>query len=73
MVLAGDMLLGWGVHDASKSGMEGFLSMYLHLPDSTIFRSSFLGMIGIPLEVLCYFAVYRLIKARTVRMEKKNR
>ena len=48
----GDMLLGWGVHDASKSGMEGFLSMYLHLPDSTIFWSAFLGLIGIPLETL---------------------
>ena len=62
MVLVGDMLLGWGVHDASKSGMEGFLSIYLHLTDSTIFWSAFLGLIGIPLEALCYFAVYRLIK-----------
>lgn len=62
MVLAGDMLLGWGVHDASKSGLEGFLSMYLHLPDGAIFWSSFLGLIGIPLEALCYFAVFRLIK-----------
>lgn len=58
MVLIGDMLLGWSVHDASKTGMEGFLSMYLHLPDSTIFWSAFLGLIGIPLEALCYFAVY---------------
>ncbi|MBQ6961865.1 MAG: hypothetical protein IJP78_12885 [Clostridia bacterium] len=28
MVIAGDMLLGWGVHE-TKSGMEGFLCMYL--------------------------------------------
>lgn len=28
MVLAGDMLLGWGMHDATKNGMEGFLSAY---------------------------------------------
>ena len=62
MELIGDMLLGWGVHDASQSGMEGFLSMYLHLPDSAIFWSAFLGLIGIPLEALCYFSVYRLIK-----------
>ena len=62
MVLAGDMLLGWGVHDANKSGMEGFLSMYLNLSDSTIFWSAFLGLIGIPLEALCYFSIYRLIK-----------
>ena len=34
MVLAGDMLLGWGLHDHTKPGMEGFLSAYLTLPDS---------------------------------------
>ena len=61
MVLAGDMLLGWGIHDNTKPGMEGFLSAYLTLPDSRIFWSSFLGMVGIPLEALCYFSVYRLI------------
>ncbi len=62
MVLVGDMLLGWGMHDASKGGMEGFLSAYLDLPDSRIFWSAFLGLVGIPLEALCYFAVRRLIK-----------
>ena len=68
MVLTGDMLLGWGVHDASKPGMEGFLSAYLHLPDGTLFWSAFLGLIGIPLEALCYFAVYRLIMPYSPRM-----
>ena len=61
MVLVGDMLLGWGMHDASKGGMEGYLSAYIDLPDGRIFWSAFLGLIGIPLEALCYFGVYRLI------------
>ena len=61
MVLVGDMLLGWGMHDAAKGGMEGFLSAYLNLSDGRIFWSALLGLIGIPLEALCYFAVYRLI------------
>lgn len=61
MVLAGDMLLGWGMHDPAKTGLEGFLSMYPGLSDKRIFWSSFLGLIGIPLEALCYFAIYRLI------------
>lgn len=65
MVLTGDMLLGWGMHDASKQGMEYFLSAYLNLPDSRIFWSSFLGLIGIPLEALCYFGVYRLIAPKS--------
>ena len=62
MVLAGDMLLGWGVHDSNISGLEGYLSAYLNLPDSRIFWSAFLGFLGIPLEALCYFAIYRLIQ-----------
>ena len=61
MVLAGDMLLGWGVHDASVSGMEGFLSAYTNLSDARIFWSAMCGFVGIPLEALCYFGVYRLI------------
>ena len=61
MVLVGDMLLGWGVHDPAKSGLEGFLSAYLNLSDGRIFWSALLGLIGIPLEALCYFAVHRLI------------
>lgn len=60
-VMIGDMLLGWGVHDPGKTGLEGFLSAYLDISDRRIFWSAFLGLIGIPLEGLCYFAIYRLI------------
>ena len=67
MVMAGDMLLGWGVHDSAKSGMEGFLSAYLSVSDSRIFWSALLGMIGIPLEALCYFSIYRLITPYSMR------
>ena len=61
MVLIGDMLLGWGVRDPQLTGLEGKLSAYLVLSDGRIFWSSFLGLIGIPLECLCYFAIYRMI------------
>ena len=61
MVLVGDMLLGWGVADDSLSGMAGMLSAYQNLSDTRIFWSAILGFIGIPLEGLCYFAIYRLI------------
>ena len=49
------------MHDAEKSGMERFLSACLHLSDGRIFWSALLGLMGIPLEALCCFAVYRLI------------
>ena len=61
MVLVGDMLLGWGVADDSLVGTEGMLSAYLGLSDTRILWSAMLGFIGIPLEGLCYFAIYRLI------------
>ena len=61
MVLAGDMLLGWGVADDSLSGTEEMLSAYLGLSDTRIFWSAMLGFLGIPLEGLCYFSIYRLI------------
>ena len=65
IVLIGDMLLGWGVCDESLNGMEKELSLYLTLSDSRIFWSSFLGMIGIPLEGLCYFGIYRLMAEKS--------
>lgn len=61
MVLTGDMLLGWGVADESLPGIEGQLSAYLTLSDGRIFWSAMLGFLGIPLEGLCYFGIYRLI------------
>ena len=39
MVLAGDMLLGWGVHDPAKGGLEGFLSAYPPAEDITLTAS----------------------------------
>ena len=61
MTFVGDWLLGYGVYDESLTGLEKKLSQYLILSDSTLFWSAFLGLIGISLEGLCYFGVYRLI------------
>jgi len=61
LVLIGDMLIGWGVSNSNLSGMEKFYSYYSSITDSRIFWSSLLGFIGIPLEGICYFSIYRLI------------
>ena len=42
MVLVGDVLIGYGMHDSSKTGMEWFLSAYLQLSDTRMFWSAFL-------------------------------
>jgi len=61
LVLIGDMLLGWNVTNPNKNGWEKHFSKYLTLSDSRIFWAGFLGLIGIPIEGLCYFSIYRLI------------
>ena len=61
MTFVGDWLLGYGVYDESLTGLEKKLSQYLVLSDGKLFWSAFLGLIGISLEGLCYFGIYRLI------------
>lgn len=65
MVFIADMLLGYGTDEQALPGIEGMLHVYLQLSDARIFWSSFLGFIGIPLEGLCYFGIYRLMAERS--------
>lgn len=62
MVLVGDMLLGWGVSDPAVTEFPAVLTRYLSVSDSRIVASALLGLVGIPTECLCWFAVYRMIK-----------
>ena len=67
MVLVGDMLLGWGVADASVTELPAMLTRYLSVSDGRIFASALLGLIFIPVECLCWFAIYRLIRPYSER------
>ena len=62
IVLTGDMLLGWGVSDPSLAEIPAMFTRYLSVSDGRIFTSALLGLVGIPIECLCWFAVYRMIK-----------
>ena len=62
IVLTGDMLLGWGVSDPSVTELPAMFTRYLTVSDGRIFASALLGLIGIPVECLCWFAIYRMIK-----------
>jgi len=68
LVLAGDIILGWGVTDDSLTGMNQYFSRYLTVSDGRILASSLLGLIGIPVECLCYFGIYRLIACRSEKL-----
>ena len=67
MVLIGDMLLGWGVGASGTSGLEANYSRYLGVSDGRIFWSALLGTIGIPLECMSWFGIYRLMSERSPR------
>ena len=62
MVMLGDILLGWGVSDPDVTEIPAVFTRYLSVSDARIIASALLGLIGIPIECLCWFAVYRLIK-----------
>ena len=71
--LAGDMILGWGTAKESVKGIPSFLARYLTVSDTRIFLSAILGMIGIPMVCLCYFAIYRLIAAKSEKYAHRYR
>lgn len=58
---AGDMILGWGVEDETLTGIGRMVSAYAATSDGGIFAAALLGLIGMVLEGLAYFGIYRLI------------
>ena len=62
MVMLGDILLGWGVSDPDVTEIPAVFTRYLSVSDGRIIASALLGLIGIPIECLCWFAIYRLIR-----------
>ena len=56
------MLLGWGISDPSVTELPAMFTRYLSVSDGRIFASALLGLIGIPVECLCWFAIYRMIQ-----------
>ena len=60
-LIGGDMLLGWGTADLSLTGMAQYFSRYSSVSDTRIFWAATLGMIGIAIETMCFFGIYRVI------------
>lgn len=64
LTLVGDMILGWGVEDTTLTGLPRMLSAYTGTSNAGLFAAALLGMLGITVEGLCYFGVYRLMAER---------
>lgn len=65
LVFVSDWVLGFDEGMDGLSGLESYFSIYKGKSDFTYFFSSLLGMIGIFLEGLSYFSIYRLIAERS--------
>lgn len=65
IAIAADMILGWNV--VSDGSELGTFSKYIGISDKRIFWSALLGLIGIPLETLAYFGVYRLFASKSIK------
>lgn len=65
IAFTGDIILGYGVYDDSLTGLAKTLTQKAAKTDSQLFWSAFLGLIGIPLEALTYFSIYRLMAERS--------
>lgn len=67
MVLAGDVILGYGEYNKDLHGLERMLSPKIVKSDIQLFLAALLGFVGIPLEGLSYFGIYRLMAGKSVK------
>ena len=62
IILAGDLLMGWGVKDPGLTGMEAQLSPYLAVSEGRMFWASVFGFSGVPIAVVGHYGIYQLLK-----------
>ena len=62
MVFVADMVLGWETYNYDAPEFPPMFARFLLVSDERIIVAALLRLIGIPLEYMCWFSVYRLIK-----------
>ena len=62
LILAGDLLMGWGLKDMSKTGMEAQLSPYLSISDGRMFWAAVFGFTGVPVAVAGHYGIYQMLR-----------
>ena len=62
VILAGDLLMGWGVKDMQLPGLMAQLSPYLTLSERRMFWAAVCGFAGVPLAVAGHFGIYGMMK-----------
>ena len=62
VILAGDLIMGWGIKDTRIPGIEGQIAQYLTISDKRMFWASIFGMSGVPIAVVGHYGIYQLLK-----------
>ena len=62
VILAGDLLMGWGLKDMSKTGIESQLSPYLTISDSRMFWAAVFGFTGVPIASVGHYGIYKMLQ-----------
>ena len=62
IILAGDLLMGWGVREPEAVGLAAQLSPYLRISHGRMFWAAVCGFAGVPLAVAGHFGIYGLMK-----------
>ena len=68
IAFAADMILGWST-SGNIEGLGNF-SKYLGISDVRILCSAYLGLLGISVEGICCFGIFRLIKENDAKLAK---
>ena len=66
-LVVGDFLMGWGIKDMSLRGIEGQISQYPGVSDKRMFWSAICGLIGVPVEIVGHFGIYKTIKPYSLK------
>ena len=61
LVLIGDFLLGWAPVEGAEGALEVLVAPALSLPRECVIAGMLLGVVGLPIQALSYFGVYRLM------------
>lgn len=62
VILTGDLIMGWGLKDITKTGIESQLSPYLKISDSRMFWAAVFGFMGVPIAVIGHYGIYKMLK-----------
>ena len=67
IILAGDLLMGWGVRDTHIEGIASQLSPYLTISDTRMLLASVFGFAGVPFAVIGHYGIYKLLKPYSLK------